>query len=109
MKTKAESIGIQIKTAREEVGMSQLELAKILDFGTATAISLIEAGQRKITADNLEKIAMALHRDIYYFLGRDSKYTPDIKLALRSDKDISDTARKTILNILEMDKNKKKK
>jgi transcriptional regulator with XRE-family HTH domain len=107
MKNKAQFIGGQIKTAREEAGMPQLELAKILGFESATAISLVEAGERKITADNLEKIAGALHRDIYYFLGQDSKYTPDIKVALRADKNISDTARKTILNILEMDKKKK--
>lgn len=106
MINKAQSIGIQIKTAREEAGMSQMELAKVLGFESATAISLVEAGERKITADNLEKIAEALHRDIYFFLGRDSKYTPDIKVALRADKNISETAKKTILNILEMDKKK---
>jgi transcriptional regulator with XRE-family HTH domain len=86
--------------------MSQMELAKVLGFESATAISLVEAGERKITADNLEKIAEALHRDIYFFLGRDSKYTPDVKVALRADKNISETAKKTILNILEMDKKK---
>ncbi|MBP6948719.1 MAG: helix-turn-helix transcriptional regulator [Candidatus Pacebacteria bacterium] len=106
MINKAQSIGIQIKIAREEAGMSQMELAKVLGFESATAISLVEAGERKITADNLEKIAEALHRDIYFFLGRDSKYTPDVKVALRADKNISETAKKTILNILEMDKKK---
>ena len=71
MKTRAQSIGFQIKTAREEAGISQLELAKVLGFESATAISLVESGERKITADNLEKIANTLHLDINYFLGRE--------------------------------------
>ena len=106
MINKSQFIGSQIKIAREEAGMSQMDLARVLGFESATAISLVEAGERKITADNLNKIAEALNHDIYFFLGQDSKYTSDVKVALRADKNISDTARKTILNILEMDKKK---
>lgn len=106
MKTRAQFIGFQIKTAREEAGISQLELAKVLGFESATAISLVESGERKITADNLEKIANTLHLDINYFLGRDSKYTPSIEIALRADSTISEGAKKAIKGILEMDKNK---
>ena len=54
---KAQFIGSQIKKARETKGISQLDLAKQLGFESATAISLIENGDRKVTAENLEKIA----------------------------------------------------
>jgi transcriptional regulator with XRE-family HTH domain len=106
MKNKAQFIGSQIKLAREEAGISQLELAKVLGFESATAISLVEAGERKITADNLEKIADSFHRDIHFFLGKDSKYTPSVEIALRADPTISEGAKKAIKGILEMDKKK---
>lgn len=104
---KAEFIGSQIRIAREEEGISQLDLAKLLDFESSTAISLIESGSRKITIENLEKIAKILHRDIYFFLGKDSKYTGDIQVALRSDKSISPETKKMIQNIIKMDKGNK--
>ncbi len=101
---KAEFIGGQIKKAREEEGVSQTDLAKALNFESSTAISLIESGSRKITAENLEKIAEVLHKDIYFFLGKDSKYTGDIQVALRTDKSISPKTKQVIQNILKLDK-----
>ena len=106
MINKAQFIGSQIKIAREGSGMSQIDLARVLGFESATAISLVEAGERKITADNLNKIAEVLNHDIYFFLGQDSKYTSDVKVALRADKNISDIAKEAILNILKLDKKK---
>ena len=38
-------IGIRIKEAREAVGISQKALADAVGFESATAISLIEAGE----------------------------------------------------------------
>ena len=38
--------GSEIKRMREEVGLSQKELAQEIGFGSATAISLYESGQR---------------------------------------------------------------
>jgi transcriptional regulator with XRE-family HTH domain len=104
---KAQFIGNQIKIAREEEGLSQMDLAKKLNFTSATAISLIESGERKITAENLEKISSILHRDLYFFLGKDSKYTGNIEMALRADNTVSDAAKETIKSILKMDSKKK--
>ena len=85
---KGEFIGKQIKKAREEEDISQLELAKAVDFESATAISLIESGERKITAENLEKIAIALKKDIKYFLGTEDEPVT-IEVALRAEKNLS--------------------
>lgn len=102
---KAVFIGQQIKKAREEAGMSQMDLAKALLFESATAISLIESGERKITAENLEKIAFTLKRDIKFFLGNEDAQV-DVEVALRADKDLSKEDRDAILRFIDLAKKK---
>lgn len=103
---KSRFIGAQIKKAREETNISQIDLAKALGFESGTAISLIESGERKVTAENLELIAKTLHRDIRYFLGMDKIETVDVQVALRADKDISNEDKDAILRFIEMAKKK---
>lgn len=107
MDNEAQTIGARIKKAREESGMSQSDLAKVLGFESATAISLIENDERKITAENLGKAAAALHRDVRYFLGEENAKTVDVAVALRADKDLSDPDKKAILHFIEMARKKK--
>lgn len=100
---KAQFIGTQIRTAREAKEMSQKTLADAVGFESATAISLIEKGERRLRVEDLEKITKALDRDIGYFLGHEEK-TIDIKVALRADKDIPDSDKKVIARIIELAK-----
>lgn len=108
MQSQAKTIGSRIRMAREEVGMSQLDLAKILGFESATAISLIESDERRITAENLMKVANALRYDVRFFLGEDEKKTVDVAVALRADKDLDDSDRDAILRFVELAKRKRK-
>lgn len=55
------SIGKRIRKIREEKGITQTELSKICGFSSYTSISKIEAGERKLSNENLVKIANALH------------------------------------------------
>lgn len=58
-----------IKKARMKTGLSQLEMAQMLGYKSATALSLIESGDRKLTAETLWKIAYITGepiRDFYY-------------------------------------------
>ena len=55
LKKKA-AIGSRLKTAREEAGLSQGQLAKMMDMHRPT-ISEIEAGRRNVTSDELAKLA----------------------------------------------------
>lgn len=98
-------IGTRIKAAREEMGLSQVDLAEALGFHTATAISLIESGNRKVTAGLLENLSNALHRDINYFLGQKSRPV-DVQVALRADKDLSKEDKDAILRFIELAKKK---
>ncbi|TSC76474.1 MAG: hypothetical protein G01um101431_607 [Parcubacteria group bacterium Gr01-1014_31] len=98
-------IGSKIKEARESAGKSQKDLAEVIGFESATAISLIEAGERKVRAEDLEEISNFLHRDIKFFLGLEEKQ--DINFALRADKNLSKQDQEEILRFIDFVKKKK--
>jgi len=100
-------IGAKIKEAREAAKKSQKELADTLDFESATAISLIESGERKVRVEDLEKIARFLDRDIKFFIGQEDKAI-DVRVALRADKDLNEKDREAILRFVEIAKQNKK-
>lgn len=60
-------IGTKVKTAREELGISQKDLAKKAGYSAAT-ISQLEAGLFRISVDSLERIARILKKPLHYFL-----------------------------------------
>lgn len=101
-------IGNKIKEARELKKMSQLKLAKSIGYESATAISLFESGARRISIEDLEKIAKILLKDINYFLGYDNKNI-DMEYALRVNKKLSIEDKEEILNFIEYIKSKNKK
>jgi len=86
------AIGKRIQLARDAEHMTQDMLAKALGYQTATAISLIEAGERKVKIIDLEKIAGILHEDIHYLLTGERKQPMqnlNVRTALRaSDNDL---------------------
>lgn len=53
----SENIPLNIRKARESVGLSQLELGRMLGYRSPVALSLMESGDRKVSALNLWKIA----------------------------------------------------
>lgn len=98
-------IGQKIREAREAAEKSQKELSDALGFESATAISLIESGERKAKIEDLEKMSEFLRRDIKFFLGIEEK--ADIRFALRADKDLSKKDQDKILSFIEFVKRKK--
>lgn len=96
-------IGARIRKAREALSMSQKSLAEALGYESATAISLIESGERRVKIENLEKLAEVLKRSLEYFLGKEGKEI-DITVALRAAKDIPDSDKKVIERIIELAK-----
>jgi transcriptional regulator with XRE-family HTH domain len=61
-------LGSRLKEAREYLNLSQDEVAKILKL-PRSALSLIEAGQRKVDAIELQKLAEIYQRPIGFFIG----------------------------------------
>ena len=71
-------IGMRIQQAREELGITQQELAARLGF-TQAALSNYELGKRRLYLTNLERIASALGKPLSYFteLAANEDDTPD--------------------------------
>jgi transcriptional regulator with XRE-family HTH domain len=99
-------IGEKIKKVREAAGISQKKLAKAIGFETATSISLIESGSRRVATRDLEKIADILHTDIKFFLGQKTDKA-NIRFALRADKELSATDKDKILDFIDFVKRRK--
>jgi transcriptional regulator with XRE-family HTH domain len=70
-------LGSRLKDAREYLELSQDEVARILEI-PRTAISLMEAGQRKVEAMELKKLAGIYQRPIDYFTGGSVDISPPI-------------------------------
>ena len=61
-------IGSKIKSAREECGLSQQELAEMLGLKTSVAVSLWENNKRTVDAIRLWQISQITNVPITYFL-----------------------------------------
>lgn len=61
------SIGVNIRQARKECGLSQRQLAELLGYQSSTAISLIEDGKRHVSAQKLLNIAHITNKEIGWF------------------------------------------
>jgi transcriptional regulator with XRE-family HTH domain len=71
------AIGQRIKTLREEIGISQQDLAERLGVLRPT-VSQMENGERKIFADELIKLSEILNTSVSYLIGLESR--PEIIL-----------------------------
>lgn len=94
-------IGKRIKDIREKEGITQADLGQQLGYKSPTFLSLIEDGKRKVRIDDLEKIAKIFHRDLNYFISGEAVTGTTIKMALRSDKNLSQGDIKTIESVIE--------
>lgn len=83
-------IGKKIQIAREEKGITQIELSKMLGI-TQAALSNYELGKRRLYLHQIEEIARNLDKPIAYFLDEDSFLN-------KEDYKISDDAVKFITN-----------
>jgi transcriptional regulator with XRE-family HTH domain len=61
-------IGKKIQNAREERGLTQVELAQKLGI-TQAALSNYELGKRRFYLHQIEEIARLLNKDLEYFIG----------------------------------------
>jgi len=74
------NIGKKISTLRKKRGMSQADLAKALDYKSATAISLMENGERSIKTKDVMKITKILDTDLHYLFDDEIKRITEEKL-----------------------------
>jgi transcriptional regulator with XRE-family HTH domain len=68
-------IGKKIQQAREERGLTQVELAQTLGI-TQAALSNYELGKRRLYLHQIEEIARLLNKDLKYFIGSNDEVAP---------------------------------
>lgn len=66
-----DGIGARIKKRREELNMSQAELARILGYKSRTSVYKMELGERGLPQKKIKQIAEALKTTPDYILGWD--------------------------------------
>jgi len=69
-------IAAQLREAREYMGFTQEEVAEKISLGR-TAITGIENGRRKVTAEELARFAALYNRPLDYFIGSVFDTPPD--------------------------------
>lgn len=62
-------IGIRIRTRREELGMSQDELAEKMGYKSRSTIAKIENGVNDVVQSNIVKFSNALNVSVAYLMG----------------------------------------
>lgn len=67
------SIGERIKKRREELNMTQAELAHILGYKSPASITKMELGERGLPQKKIKQLAEALHTTPEYIMGWEEK------------------------------------
>ena len=102
------TIADRIKLRREELGMSQEELAKKIGVKDKSSITKIEKSGDKISLKNIEKLSVALNCSIQFLMGWDEsngfkdpkveKFHSDYSKLTDSDKQIIDKMIESLLS-----------
>lgn len=101
------ALGKRIRQKREELGLSQFELAISVKKESPAYIAFIEAGERNVSAMDLMLIAKRLGATVAELLGETEGKSSDFVQALRSDKGVTSGDKKKIEEYYEFLKNKK--
>lgn len=100
----ASIIAVRIKVAREQAGLSQAKVAKLLGVNHRPIISQIEAGQRKVSAEEIAKLSEIFKVSMTWLNGlkiEDSEsIDPKIELAARELSKINKKDLDKVLNLL---------
>ena len=63
------TVADRIRERREELGLTQIELAERMGYKTKSSVSKIESAQDKVTLKTVERAATALQCDKAYLMG----------------------------------------
>lgn len=85
------TLGERLREAREYLGFTQEEVAQYMGIARS-ALSLMEAGQRKVDALELTRLAMLYKRPVSHFTGEeveDVSFGADVKHLARKVSELS--------------------
>jgi len=77
-----EGVHTRLRLAREQAGLSQGQVARLIDYHRPT-ISEIEAGRRKVTTDEVSLFARHYGVSAAWLLSDASEHDPVVELAAR--------------------------
>lgn len=97
----AEQIAQRLREAREYLGLSQGVVADAVGV-PRPSISMMESSQRKVSADELRKLAKLYRKPYEYFLGEDvvgetAESADSVTALFRAAKDLSENDRLQVL------------
>jgi transcriptional regulator with XRE-family HTH domain len=72
----------RLRSAREQAGLSQGQVAKLLNYHRPT-ISEIEAGRRKVTSEEVAAFAELYDISVAWLLNESEEHNPVVELAAR--------------------------
>ena len=94
------ALAMRLRAAREQAGLSQGQVAKILNYNRPT-ISEIEAGRRKVAAEELPHFAETYGVTIAWLTNElQQDHDPTVELAARELKKLKPQDLNTILQLL---------
>jgi transcriptional regulator with XRE-family HTH domain len=90
------ALGERLRQAREYLGLSQDQVATVLGV-SRSALSLMEAGQRKVEALELKKLAALYKRPVGSFTGEEEEsFGADVKHLARKVAELSEDDRREV-------------
>ena len=92
-------IGGRVKEARENLKLSQEELARRLGYASPATISHFETGQRKVSIADLQKLSEVLGTPLEYFVEQEEAGTEMQRFRLRA-KGVRPSARESVAAFL---------
>lgn len=97
----ANDIGARLRKARETLGLTQSDVAEHLGI-PRTAIVAMEAGTRRVTAAELDRLASLYRRSSEWLLGREPSADVEASAVLyRMTQDMTDLQRQQVLRFAE--------
>jgi transcriptional regulator with XRE-family HTH domain len=95
------SIAARLKEAREYLGISQQDVADSTGL-SRSAVSLVESGQRKVSAQELKALARLYQRSVGYFTGEEVPAFPeDVNMLARQASTLSEKDREELMRFTE--------
>ncbi len=93
------SLAVRLRAARDQAGLSQGQVAQLLKLQRPT-ITEIEAGRRRVTTDELKKLAEIYGVTVVWLLGENNETDPSVELAARQLARLDKGDLETVLQLL---------
>jgi transcriptional regulator with XRE-family HTH domain len=95
----------RLRLAREQAGLSQGQVAKLIDYHRPT-ISEMEAGRRRVTSEEVGKFAELYDVSVSWLLNESEEHNPVVELAARELSKLRSDDLEKILRLLKSLKRK---